>query len=352
MVGHFGAERGRQARTRVYLTVDVECAEERVGGGRVQPALGYDVRVWGRLANQREELGLRLILAELEAAGLAGTFFVEPLASASFGRAGLGEVCREILDRGHDVQLHLHPVQRRARWHSEGATRADDDLAAYPRADQAALLREGVELLAAAGVPRERLLAFRAGNFGASNETWGAMREAGLRLSSSYNPCYFGRCRMRTSRAEPGLFASDEPGVWELPITCFVQPTGRFRHLQIAATSLDETIHCLLASRALGVAEVTIVTHSFELFFLDAPERRRGRPNALHQRRLRGLCRFLAERRDLFEVETVGALAARLPASAAATSTRPAKQLPQGLPSLYLARLAEQAQKRLVARLG
>ena len=29
-------------RTRVYVTVDVECAEERVAMGRVTPPLGYD----------------------------------------------------------------------------------------------------------------------------------------------------------------------------------------------------------------------------------------------------------------------------------------------------------------------
>jgi len=42
-------------RTRVYITIDTECAEERNVGGRELPAQGYDVRVWGRFANQARE---------------------------------------------------------------------------------------------------------------------------------------------------------------------------------------------------------------------------------------------------------------------------------------------------------
>ena len=49
------------ARTRVYVTVDVECAEERSAGGRSLPALDYDARVWGRFRNQRQDLGIGLI---------------------------------------------------------------------------------------------------------------------------------------------------------------------------------------------------------------------------------------------------------------------------------------------------
>ena len=62
-------------QTRVYLTVDVECSEERIIGAALQPARGYDLRVWGRLANQGRELGLPLVTDALAEAGL-----VAPLA--------------------------------------------------------------------------------------------------------------------------------------------------------------------------------------------------------------------------------------------------------------------------------
>ena len=59
-------------RTRVFITVDVECAEERRRGSRVQPTQGWDLRVWGRFQNQREELGIRRIMNDLEACGRRG----------------------------------------------------------------------------------------------------------------------------------------------------------------------------------------------------------------------------------------------------------------------------------------
>jgi hypothetical protein len=337
--------------TRVYFTVDVECSEERLVGGAWRPALGYDVRVWGRLANQRRALGLELIMAELEAVGARGTFFVEALGAHHFGRAGLAEACQALAARGHDVQLHTHPVQRRAAFHSAGEPPAPDNIGAYPRAEQAALLREGVDLLAEAGAPRERLLGFRAGNFGANNDTWAALADAGLRVSSNYNPCYFTlHCHMRSPRAQAGLFAAGPPGVYELPVSTFVEAGGGFRHLQITAVSLREMLDALCQYRALGVGEVTVVTHSFEFFFLDSAAAKTGRPNEVNIDRMRGLCRFVAERPREFAFDTVGDLAARLPA--APPPPERGLALPRGKPWLRAGRFAEQGYKRLVERAG
>src|SRR5439155_19059142 len=72
-------------KTRVYFTVDVECAEERVARGVIQPALGYDLRVWGRFSNHDDELGVPLIMRELERYGHRGTFFVGPFGARHFG---------------------------------------------------------------------------------------------------------------------------------------------------------------------------------------------------------------------------------------------------------------------------
>jgi hypothetical protein len=109
--------------------------------------------------------------------------------------------------------------------------------------------------------------------------------------------------------------------------------------------STAETIECLKRSRELGVGEVTILTHSFELFHVDSIEKKTGRPNRVNAMRLRKLCEFLASSKE-FEVDTVGALAARLPAEATA-----ALPLPRGKRRYKLARMVEQAYKRLEARL-
>ena len=50
-----------------------------------QPPLGYDLRIWGRLANQRRALGLPLLFECLRRHGLRATFFLEPFGSSFFG---------------------------------------------------------------------------------------------------------------------------------------------------------------------------------------------------------------------------------------------------------------------------
>lgn len=339
-------------RTRVYITVDVECAEEREVGGRSQPLLGYDVRVWGRLVNQRNPLGIELIMSELEAYGMRGTFYMESIGARHFGVPGLRDVCQAMRGRGHDVQLHLHPVQRRPDFRTRGEPRPSDDIADYTEDEQVALLRESRALLVEAGVPEDELVSYRAGNFGAGNEIWTAMRRAGLSLSSNYNPCYFRKnCRMRVDGAPLGLFETSEPGVWELPISNFIEPRGRHRHLQITAVSVGEMIEAMQRLRGLGVREITFVTHSFEFFFLDHPERRRGHLNRINVDRLRGLCRYLQEHSDEFEVDTVGALGRRLRDGAEAAQPVVAAY-PRVGPLPYAQRLAEQTIKRVAERIS
>jgi hypothetical protein len=62
--------------------------------------------------------------------------------------------------------------------------------------------------------------------------------------------------------------------------------------------------------------------------------------------RLRGLCRFLARRGRDFEVDTVGALASRLPVANASRGL----PMPRGRQLSKARRLVEQAIKRLESR--
>jgi hypothetical protein len=333
------------SRVRVYITIDTECAEER----GTAPPLGWDLRVWGRFANQRRALGIELIMDELERYNLRGTFFTEALGSAYFGEGGLAEACRAMVSRGHDVQLHTHPRQIVANYRTLGQPAASDDIGSYSVEEQTAMLRRGVEILERCGVPKGSVLAFRAGNFGAANSTWEALARAGLVLDSSFNPCYFEKnCKQRFERSSAGLFEA-EHGIWELPITTFLERGGTHRHAQITAISRAETRALLESAHAAGLTEVNIVTHSFELYHLDSITGRTGRPSTINVRRLRDLARFLGENRDRFEVDTVGALAKRL-----RDRTEPAPRHIEhvhGDPRRRVLRFASQAIKRIEQRL-
>ena len=343
-------------KTRVYITTDVECAEERVIGGKPMPAQGYDLRVWCRFANQTRELGIGLIMSELEAHGMRGTFYTEVFGAHHFGIEGLREACQAMRGRGHDVQLHTHPIQRRADYRSRGEEPAGDNISDYDAARQAELLTEGIEILGRCGIPKDEVVSFRAGNFGANNDTWSAMAKAGLRVSSNYNPCYFQKnCKMRSDESGAGLFyvktGRGADGVWELPISNFREEGGNYRHVQITAVSLDEMKDHLREARRLGIGEVTVVTHSFEFCHIDSIEKKSGRTNTVNLLRLRGLCRFLREHSDEFEVETVGALAKRLGTGNPQTDPVRVVEMPRGKRRHKARRLVEQAFKRAEAKI-
>lgn len=334
-------------KTRVYITVDVECREERQFGDRLQPFAGYDLRMWGRFVNQPIDLGIGLIMRELDRYGFKATFYVDPFGSLFFGAEGLAEVCGEIRRRGHDTQLHTHPIQRSADWISKKQQAPSDRMADYSEAQQLALMAEGIDLLVQAGIPRAEIVSFRAGHFAANNDSWAAMAQAGLKIGSNFNPCFDrpGHCRIRWQGPASSLFDTKQ-GVWELPITNFEEARRGPRLLQITAISLREMKDLLLQSSDLGYPEVTIVTHSFEFFHIDSEEKGEGRVNTVNLRRIRGLAEFLDCHRDRFEVEPVSALGTRLPMPLQEIE----RPMPKGKPALKAERFFWQALKRVEAR--
>jgi hypothetical protein len=335
--------------TRVYITVDVECAEERPSRGGVLPAIEPALRVFGRFENSRRELGIGLIMDELETAGLRGTFFVEALSSHYFGKAALAEACAAVRGRGHDVQLHLHPVLRQPNWLSRGTAAVEDNIGAYAEQEQVALLQEGLDLLAEAGVARGDLLAFRAGTYGIDNRSWSAMAAVGIAVSSSFNLMYMGiTCQAHWPRPEIELFDTGA-GVLELPVSAFREGSN-YRHLQITAISATEMEDFLRRARRAGIREITIVMHSFEFFYLDSVAKRRGRENRINVARLRSLCAFLAAHPEEFEVETMLDLSRRAKAGDRSCAVRERHDVPHGSPRRRLRRLVEQAYKRAEAR--
>ena len=300
-------------KTRVYITIDTECREERVdANGNLTPSAGYESRVWGRFGHDTRALGIPLIMDTLEASGLRGVFFVDPFGAYSFGMDGLRGVCKHILSRGHDVQLHAHPRQRTANWRTQGKPPLPDRMHEYPQERQHELLEEGIELLVQAGTPRERIVAFRAGHFAANDDTLSAMATAGLRISSNFNPCYLknGECRISAPIHAGPLFRTTA-GIWELPISN-IRNGSDYRHLQITALSSAEITGYLRRAHAAGVSDVVIVTHSFEHYYLHTGHPPRGRINAVNAQRLQTVCRFLARHTDQFTVSDMPSLARTL----------------------------------------
>src|SRR5271155_465858 len=294
---------------QVLITIDTECS---MGGAWEDPSLNPidpERAVLGRINSHYH--GIPLLMDILEKYELPGVFFIEVFAGLNGFFQELASAYSRIVQRGHDAQLHLHPIHlhyRQARDKQINPTElpaAKDMIGAFPLQTQGEMLRRGILLF------RDMLgrapLAFRAGNFGASMSTLDALERVGIRFDSSFNAAYLnGDCQLDSGGAINRSWKHND--LWEIPITVF--QTGVWGHkswkqLNINAVSLWEMISVLEQAERIGLTTVTFIAHSFSLFKIGDMQFRRLRPDRLVQKRFEGLCRFLHNNSDRFRVVKV-----------------------------------------------
>lgn len=273
--------------TAVLITVDTELSALLHQRGYSARA-NYDSSILGRCA--AGDFGVGWQMDVLDRYGLKGVFFVDPLPALVLGEGVIADIVGLIARRGHDVQLHAHsewlewakdpPVDGRGR-----------DMADLSLADQTVLLDYGADVIKRAGAPRP--IAFRAGNFGASDDTLRAAAAIGMAWDSSVNAAYLGAgCRIgiAPSRNLP----IEREGLIELPVSGLFDAPGHFRPAQVCAVSAWE-MRAALHHAAANVHPVfTIVTHSFEMLSRD-----RSRPNRSVIGRFGAMARTIAAHSDL-----------------------------------------------------
>jgi hypothetical protein len=234
-----------------------------------------------------------------DAYGVPLTFFVEVLNKHYFGEGESRGVCEYILERGHDVQLHLHPNWLNFNEPHPGRLRYKDAMAGYSLERQTALIAEGKALMA--GYCGRPPLAFRAGNFGADRNTLEALRANGIRIDSSYTRAYASRCGRMVD--EPLNDAVEIEGVLELPVTSFIETIPlrgpRFKPLDLNGVSLSETTALLEhAYRCQSPMHVTVILHSFSLLKAKDVQYRECGIRRYVLKRLAGLCKYLRDHDD------------------------------------------------------
>ena len=203
----------------------------------------------------------------LEENGLRGTFFIEVLATHVVPDSQLADAYRQIVRRGHDAQLHLHPVYHYFRLFRQGRiTRQQlpptmDLIGSLSIETQVELLQEGCRLFR--GFVGKGPIAFRAGCFGGSPTTLAALAKLSFRYDSSFNAAYLGKqCLM------DGVAPSNAPwrdgSIWEVPVTNFETGVWKLRGLKpldIGAVSLLEMQRVLNEVEALGIGVVVFIMH-------------------------------------------------------------------------------------------
>jgi hypothetical protein len=292
----------------VYLTIDVECS---MGGAWYDPAIkpvSPERAIWGNTDSQ--QLGIPLITDILNRNNLAATFFVDSFIDEQ-GYPGQTEpVCKFLLERGQDVQLHIHPCHMYYPQHIQGKDCPQTDMffELSPEQQHELLLKGAARLKSATG---KFPVAFRAGNMGASEETLKQLLAVGIKIDSSYTFAFTGgQCGFSTGDPYNGSRWYGE--VLEMAFSGFYQPPvpglRPIKVLDPMGISFEECRSGIRQITSAG-ADAILILHSFSLFKVKDKQYNGIRPNRIVTRRWEKLCRWLGQTNEGFEVYTFSQLA-------------------------------------------
>ena len=295
----------------VYITFDVECSMGGAWGEEGLQPVSPQRAVMGRYGNK--EFGLPLITDILRKYDLAGTFFLEAF-MAEQGYPGEGEtISKYLLDRGQDVQLHIHPICKYYELKQQGKEHIYCDLINdLPAEDQHQLLEEGARRIRSwTGRPT---IAFRSGNMSASEELLKQLSAVGIKIDSSYGLSFVGgRCKFNPEELYNGSRWYGD--VLEMALSGFTIPPipGLYHRkpLDLVGISFEECRNAIRKICKAG-ADAVVILHSFSLFKVRNVQYDRGRPNRIVIRRFNRLCKWLKEHKEEYPTYTFSDLAAAI----------------------------------------
>ncbi|PCI57704.1 MAG: hypothetical protein COB45_02630 [Gammaproteobacteria bacterium] len=278
-------------KLKVFLTIDTEVWEfyqdiqKNVSSG-----------LWGITSDG--EYGLNFQLETFQKYNLKATFFVEPFFSYHSGKEILKTAVNNIQLLNQEVGLHIH-----TEWLS-GVDELPFDLDGLHRnigdfdlSSQVVLIDHARNILF--NHADSDVCCFRAGNYGADNNTLNALYKLGITFDTSYNEPYLNApCNIITNE----IFTSPKliNNTIEIPVSNFNDYPNHKRHLQLSACSFSEIKDVLLSNWQAEQFSCVIVLHSFEWI-------KRNKKNNTHSldkiclKRFLKLCQYLSDNMDKFE---------------------------------------------------
>ncbi|PEQ12701.1 hypothetical protein B2G71_10365 [Novosphingobium sp. PC22D] len=315
----------------VFLTIDTEFSSGMFARGEGRDWQDNFARCLS-CETTGGEVGIFYQMDVADRHGLKLVFFVDPMPALVWGIEPIKRVVGPVLDRGHDVQLHLHPEWLAFAQTNPLGTRTGRNLADFTREEQLVLLAWAVERLTAAGAPRP--VAFRAGNYGADDNTLHCLGELGIAFDTSFPPG-IGRSDCRLSFGSETILPVARHGVTELPIGAIGGRGLRRRHAQLTAMSQWELRSATRHAQRSDWPAFVLVSHSFEMM-----NRARGTANRIVQTRFERYCAWLAAQPG---IETCDFRDAARNARLASTRDHQAARLMPYNPAREIMRIGEQA---------
>lgn len=270
---------------QIFLTIDTEYSPKLFRNGA-----GWTVRDnFARCvecATKTDAVGIHYQMDVFDRYGLKGVFFVDPMPALVWGSEAVSRLVQPILERGHDIQLHLHTEWLEFAVRSPVGSARGRNLSDFSLADQLRLIEYGASQLIAAGVPEP--VAFRAGNYGANDDTLRALAQHGFTFDTSFTP------GLADSECGISLEASDllpvrHQDMWEFPVGAIASRGNTSRHAQLTALSFWELEAAIRHAAATDWPAFVLVSHSFEMMNRD-----RRVANRIVKKRFERFCDWLS----------------------------------------------------------
>ncbi|HEX3174175.1 MAG TPA: hypothetical protein VHQ43_08160 [Solirubrobacterales bacterium] len=247
----------------LMFTIDTECSVLRQPNP--DPDRVVDELIFGDFGNGGPPGGIALQMDLLEHFGFRGCFFVDVLMEYEHGQHALERTIEAIVERGHEVELHIHPEH--LEWSADpDATRVAAELRGggmQPQNVFRHVLELSVDLFERrVGRPP---LAYRAGAYRISDAHFPVLEDFGIRIDSSVQPYFNSRVAdwMRT-RTQPFRVG----GVLEIPPTFVLlndRPDAWETRALAPSFGLGDPVSTLPASPNAPPLVATLVSHSFQL---------------------------------------------------------------------------------------
>ncbi len=272
--------------TALYITIDTEysfgLARRMEGKGRAEN-LARNIR--GDVPGGARGIDYQMDIFDRH--GLKAVFFVDPMPALIWGVEAIADVVGPIFTRGHDVQLHLHSEWLELAGDASPLPgRTGRNICDFSFDEQCILIDYARSILMAAGAPQP--VAFRAGNYGANDDTLRALAALGIAYDTSHCPgIVHSECGISLGADDRSVQAYN--GTIEVPIGCIAARGGALRHYQLTALTDGELLAALAHAATQGQDQMTVVSHSFELLSRD-----RLRGNRVLQHRFERFCAGVA----------------------------------------------------------
>lgn len=207
-----------------------------------------------------QEYGIRYLMDLFSERSIKGLFFVDIPEIVDHGEANIERVLKDIDENGHDVGVHVHPdhmadINRRYLWQ-------------YSKEEQYEIIARCTDFYEK--VLKKQPLSFRAGRYGADNNTLEVLDELGYKydMSEFYASRY---CKITPPVTWNRIVICGKNGLKEVPVTTFKSLTTPFysRNDQIDSGNMpSEFRRNIKAIISLGQVDVvSMFFHSFQ--FLD-----------------------------------------------------------------------------------